>query len=196
MVAAQQRPDGRSRIIAAARNLFASRGFHLTAMSELATEAQVSVGQIYRLFKNKDDIILAIVEDDHREWMVQMTQVRDAAVSGRISPAEAFERLILETLSDEYETLTFEILAEAGRSAGVGARIRQFAGDFRAVLRDLACRANDRLGERDLEAVTELLMATLFGLSGRNLGDHHLDREATASEIARLIMAMLKNAES
>lgn len=165
-------------------------------MSELAAEAQVSVGQIYRLFKNKDDIILAIVDDDHDTWLADICRIRDDAVSGRISPADAFERLTLETLAGDDETLTFEILAEAGRSAEVGARIRQFGGEFRAVLRDVACKANDRLGDRDLEAVTELLLASMFGLCGRNLSDHRLDRETTASEIARLIMGMLKNAVS
>ena len=59
MVAVQHEKDGRARIMDAARTLFSSNGFHQTSMAQLATAAQVSVGQIYRLFKGKEDVIEA-----------------------------------------------------------------------------------------------------------------------------------------
>ena len=40
----------------AARSLIAERGFHQTAMADIAKEAKVSVGAIYRAFENKADI--------------------------------------------------------------------------------------------------------------------------------------------
>src|SRR3546814_20278573 len=52
----------RERIVNAARRLFGSKGFYATTTAELAEEASVIVGQIYRLFTDKDDVILAIVE--------------------------------------------------------------------------------------------------------------------------------------
>ena len=70
MVAAQQKQtvperSGKERILEAARTLFDSHGFHQSSMAELAVAAQVSVGQIYRLFKGKEDIIAAIVQADY-----------------------------------------------------------------------------------------------------------------------------------
>jgi AcrR family transcriptional regulator len=50
MSAVQHEVDGRARILTAARSLFSSKGFHQTSMAQLASAAQVSVGQIYRLF--------------------------------------------------------------------------------------------------------------------------------------------------
>lgn len=50
----QQRKD---EIIAAARRRFRISGFHAASMSQIALEAQLSVGQIYRYFINKDAII-------------------------------------------------------------------------------------------------------------------------------------------
>src|SRR3546814_19304380 len=46
----------RERIVNAASRLFGSKGFYATTTAELAEEASVSVGQIYRLFTDKDEI--------------------------------------------------------------------------------------------------------------------------------------------
>ena len=44
-------------IITAARRCFRASGFHAASMSQIASEAKLSVGQIYRYFSNKDAII-------------------------------------------------------------------------------------------------------------------------------------------
>lgn len=44
-------------IITAARRCFRASGFHAASMSQIASEAVLSVGQIYRYFSNKDAII-------------------------------------------------------------------------------------------------------------------------------------------
>lgn len=54
----KQRQD---EIINAARRCFRRCGFHAASMSQIASEAQLSVGQIYRYFANKDAIIEEMV---------------------------------------------------------------------------------------------------------------------------------------
>src|SRR5690606_41519330 len=41
-------------IITAARRCFRASGFHAASLSQIASEARLSVGQIYRYFSNKD----------------------------------------------------------------------------------------------------------------------------------------------
>src|SRR3546814_14263424 len=65
----------RERIVNAARRLFGSKGFYATTTAELAVEAAVSIGQIYRLFTGKDDIILAIVEENVRVRVAGMSSI-------------------------------------------------------------------------------------------------------------------------
>src|SRR3546814_2087534 len=62
----------RQRILKAARELFDAKGFHATTTAELATEAAVSIGQIYRLFDNKDDVIIALVEENTKARIAEM----------------------------------------------------------------------------------------------------------------------------
>jgi len=49
-------------ILAAAENLFAGKGYHRTSMEEIADQAEVSVGPVYFYFKNKEDLILQMLE--------------------------------------------------------------------------------------------------------------------------------------
>jgi AcrR family transcriptional regulator len=49
-------------ILAAAEKLFAQKGYHTTSMEEIADLAEVSVGTVYFYFKNKEDLILQLLE--------------------------------------------------------------------------------------------------------------------------------------
>src|SRR3546814_17200083 len=79
----------RERIIKAARKLFDAKGFHTTTTAELAAEAAVSIGQIYRLFENKDDVVLALVEENTPARVAEMQALFDAVHRGQHSVFEA-----------------------------------------------------------------------------------------------------------
>ena len=56
-----QTQDSRDEILKAAMQLFASRGFHETSMSEVAREAHVSKALIFWHFKTKEELFLAVL---------------------------------------------------------------------------------------------------------------------------------------
>lgn len=187
----QPEDRGRDRILGAARQLFGSSGFHQSPMSELASVAKVSVGQIYRLFNGKYDIIAAIVDEDMRLRLEAMHQILDDAETRRISVEEAFRRLVLGSLSSRNEALTFEILAEAHRNSSIAQGIAQFCDDYRSILGRLACIANPDMGKVQREAAEELLLACLFGLGQRSLSKPSLSEERTADAVSLMMMAAL-----
>lgn len=53
----------RSTILTAAENLFASKGYRKTRIEDIADIAEVSVGAVYGYFKNKEDILTAVLDD-------------------------------------------------------------------------------------------------------------------------------------
>lgn len=53
----------RKQIIDAATKLLGSRGFHQMSISDLAREANISVGTIYQYVKNKEDILVLVMRD-------------------------------------------------------------------------------------------------------------------------------------
>ncbi|PJK11840.1 TetR family transcriptional regulator [Lysobacteraceae bacterium NML95-0200] len=52
----------RQRILDAARQCFAERGFHAASMAQIAETADISTGLIYRYFSSKSELIHGIVE--------------------------------------------------------------------------------------------------------------------------------------
>src|SRR4030043_729107 len=56
--------DKHERIINAALKVFAEKGFYNTRISEIAKEANVADGTIYLYFKNKDDLLISLFEEE------------------------------------------------------------------------------------------------------------------------------------
>ncbi|HUD94040.1 helix-turn-helix domain-containing protein [Sphingobium sp.] len=193
MVAVQHEKDGRSRILTAARDLFATRGFHQTSMAQLASAAQVSVGQIYRLFKGKEDIIEALVQSDSDAWNADMVILRTKLEAGELSLEQTFEQLLLHgTESEKDEAFSFDILAESFRNDAVGETIATLCAGFRAILRDFACIANPDLSGEALDAAEELILACMFGFGHRSVSRPKLSAQRAARRGSQMIVAGLK----
>ena len=60
------RQESRTRILAAARKLFAQRGYEATTMQHIVREARTSIGNAYFYFENKDGLVKALVEEGLR----------------------------------------------------------------------------------------------------------------------------------
>ncbi len=190
--AVQHEGSVQDRIVVAARHLFSTRGFHQTAMADLAAEAKVSVGAIYRSFEGKADIIKAIVAADTERWLGELQDFPGRVRSGAVTGEGALTELILWQLSESDETLGLEILAEGHRNPAVAGTIGIFCEQYRAVFRELARLINPALPDEDLDGAEELLLAMMFGLGHRNLSRPRLDEQATARIAARLILKALR----
>lgn len=183
---------GRERVIAAARALFQEHGFHQTPMSELAKRADISVGQIYRLFANKGEMISAIIGEDTDMRIERLAEIRDGVASGALTPRDGFRAATLDALEQGEQALTFEILAEGFRNAAVGQEIGDLCDRYRAMLGEIVLSADQSLAGDALSAIEEMLLAILFGLGNRTLSRPTLSAEVTADYAADMVLAMLK----
>jgi AcrR family transcriptional regulator len=66
-VTQEYRDARREQILAAARRCFGRDGFHATSMQDLFAESGLSSGAVYRYFASKDEVIIAIAEDNFRD---------------------------------------------------------------------------------------------------------------------------------
>ena len=65
--------DRRQQILDAAMLCFAKRGFHQTSMHDISAEAGISVGLIYRYFKNKEEVIAALATE-HKKNIAELLE--------------------------------------------------------------------------------------------------------------------------
>ncbi len=57
----ERREHTRARLVAAAREVIAEKGFHRTSLDEIAARAELTKGAIYDNFASKDELFLAVV---------------------------------------------------------------------------------------------------------------------------------------
>jgi AcrR family transcriptional regulator len=86
----------RARILEAAEQRFATFGYRRTGIAEIARDAGVAAGTLYRYFENKEEIFRAVMRELTESWLVRAR----AAVA---PPGTAIERLTrLGTASVEF----------------------------------------------------------------------------------------------
>ncbi len=178
-------------IITAARRLFGSKGFHATTTAELAAEASVSMGQIYRHFSSKDDIILSIVEENARARVAEMHSIFDTVERGEHSMFEAVKAIAAVSLQNSDGGLSYEILAEASRNPSVAERLDALIAFYRAGVRQLAALARPDVSPAELDAYVDIMTACFIGLGHRTAASHSIDVEQTSQNTACLMMRAL-----
>lgn len=87
--------ETRSRILAAALELFRRRGFDQTTMREIAAEAGVALGSAYYYFASKEALVMAFYADASKEMSAQ--------IDARLTKAKGLESRLRAILDIKFE---------------------------------------------------------------------------------------------
>ena len=108
-----------SQILVAAKHCFSRVGFHSTSMAQIATQAQMSVGQIYRHFPSKESLIEGIVREDVARQLSMLNEAPEQSIVEMVAPTS--KKDIVDAAGSYHLALMLEIGAEAARPPGEGA---------------------------------------------------------------------------
>jgi len=135
-------PDRRQQILDAAMTCFGRRGFHPTTMQDVADEAKVSVGLIYRYFPSKDAVIAEIAREHKADLAELLEQARQAP-----SLFEAIEIFFTCHHDDEHAQViapfVLDLFAESARNAHVRALVRDVHHCFVDGIAELIAASGD-----------------------------------------------------
>ena len=112
---AEPASERQTRILDAAEQVFARAGFHAATMNDVAREAAMSPGNLYRYFPSKDAIIAALAERDRTE-IASDFQNLDAGRGNVLDQLEALGRRHMVEEPREKAVLAVQIWAEAARN--------------------------------------------------------------------------------
>jgi AcrR family transcriptional regulator len=76
-------PQFSEKMLEAAGRLFGTRRFHEVRMEDVASEADVSKGTLYRYFRDKDEMYLALLAQASRQFVAELRCRTDAAQDAR-----------------------------------------------------------------------------------------------------------------
>ncbi|HTZ91827.1 MAG TPA: TetR/AcrR family transcriptional regulator [Streptosporangiaceae bacterium] len=156
----EYRDARRDQILSAARRCFLRDGFHATSMQDLFAEAGLSSGAVYRYFASKDDVIIAIAEENMRD-VVAMVHDVDSRQPGRAMGAVLADMITVMRAKDaEYGLARLAVLAwsESLRNPALASRFAGLLAQIRADLTEIV-RNHQRTGSLTSDVPAEAIAA-------------------------------------
>jgi AcrR family transcriptional regulator len=157
----------RSQIVQAAKACVCRHGFHGATMAEIATEAKMSAGQIYRYFVNKEAIVAAIVQVIVQERLAMFSSyAKDPDLPSRLS-TELLGPETADQIADR--TLLMEVTAEAARNPAIASIAQDAQRQIHRVAQANFKADHPHLSEADISARIELISAIAEGSNARRV---------------------------
>lgn len=146
-------------ILGAAEALFVNKGYHQTGLEEIAEAAEVSVGTVYSYFKNKEDLLVSLMQKvgNHLRIMLQEAFLKkQGTLEGIVEAGTVFFKDFC--LSHPGHVSIF-FRESGGRSARVESERKRLYVKLISDLEKALVRVRSETGTNYLSAGSEELMA-------------------------------------
>ena len=165
-VSQQHRDARREQILAAARRCFLRDGFHNTSMQDLFAESGLSAGAVYSYFAGKDDVIVAIAEQNMRsvtETINEIAARRPGRPVGEVL-ADIMDILHARDAREGLGKLTVIVWSEALRNPSLAARFNDLVMQLRTSLAEVIRQSRGNLpGDVPDDVLATTLLALVPG---------------------------------
>lgn len=180
----------RAQIIKAAKACFVRGGFGMTKVADIAQEAGISVGLVYRLFSGKEAIVEAIVTDEARDQVATLLAFFEEPGATAVSAMRGVVETLRSVLTDRHRnTLMIEIAGEMTRNE----KVRRLALDVQH--RTLA-ELRERLGKRSHLAMEPADLEVRLRLVGALASGAAVQLAASSEPLDETFFRLLERAAS
>jgi AcrR family transcriptional regulator len=164
-VSEQYRDARREQILRAARRAFQRNGFHATSMQDLFAETKLSSGAVYRYFRSKDDMVLAIAQDSIRDVITMMSSVARERNGSSIGEALAAAVTLVQAKDeqDDLAGLAVQVWGEALRNGHLREPFAAMLTEIKAEVVDVI-RVEQRAGRLSAGPSAESLASVLVAI--------------------------------
>jgi AcrR family transcriptional regulator len=187
----------RTALIEAAADLFARQGFHATPLEEIASTAGFTRGAIYKNFKSKEEILMAVVdwtiESQFAAYADALDEEEGATAADQVSAAaDVWARLFRR--DRDLTLLTLELRLLALRNPGFRPRLAEWE---RHQLARTSAFIRERMrtsGFRLTISPEELAAVALAGVEGiSQAAVIEEEGDARANELMRVLFGLLSS---
>lgn len=189
----EKQAQTRARLIDAAANVFARRGYHGASVEEVAAEAGFSTGAVYSNFSGKEELFLALADRKVADRVAEIGALAEAAERGENPGAEAAHqfRAFLERDPD-WPVLFYEFWSYGVRTA----RIQDEFAQRRKAVRDALGQALERIADQlgfelrfPAPALATAISAALNGLAFERAADPEAVPDEVFTEFISAVLA-------
>jgi TetR/AcrR family transcriptional regulator, repressor for uid operon len=168
-VDAQARAERTRHILNAARSCFARKGFHAASTADISAEAGISVANLYQYFPSKNDLIVAMTQDDLQADLAMLAKLsNEADLIGNLD--QLLIGIAQEARDAERLRLRLDILAEATRNEPVREALLKADQSLAQTLLHALQKSQKRgfiLPQADLKMLVFLFMLVADGFYSR-----------------------------
>jgi AcrR family transcriptional regulator len=155
----------RQKLVETARKLFIDNGFHATGMAQIAQQSGIAVGQIYRDFSSKEEIVSALVREDCQRFMDTAT-LKSAIEAGDTAKVLAWlQHFVLPGETIEGDRMFAEIVAESSRNPRIAAIFTTLHDELRVhLLNAIALLAPQKSESDESTELADTIMTFSLGM--------------------------------
>lgn len=137
----QRKDDNRrAAIMLEAKRLFAAQGYEATSIAAIVAGLNMPVGSVYTYFKDKQSLLVSILDEGWEDFRQQMDAALSAAPNASSSLGLLLNRFLPELFADaDFITLA---LNEAGRSFSLADKLDWLAQRIGKIIQELAQEKN------------------------------------------------------
>ncbi len=180
----------RAQVLEAALACFREHGFHGASIARICKASGMSPGHIYHYFRNKEEIIAAIVEQDVArilDFHDRMRSTDDLAGTMRECVAEG----VRDTLDAGASALKLEILAEAARNPSIAKLVQAADRRLRTSLIETLRSVGVTRDDDEMDECVDTLCAMFDGLMTRGVRNPDLDVAAVTRRYQERVLELL-----
>jgi AcrR family transcriptional regulator len=188
----------RERILTAARKCFVEYGFHAASMASIAETAEISIGLIYRYFEGKNEIIVAIIEQQLTLLRADLALLDNSVdLAARLSEGGTCGTQMNANPARRLSPALFlEMSAEATRDPKIAAALNTFDAAVRSDIAAWMSRGRDRGGYGQPENVSParalMLQCLIDGLKVRAAREPKLDKALLKNALSEILPSLLE----
>lgn len=173
-------------LIDTAYRLFNEHGYHATGIDWILAESGVSKATLYKYFRTKDDLILAVLQQRHDQMMQLIGQaIEQAKVRGESPPLAIFDVLDHWFHSDSFFGCNF--INASAEYAETGNPVYAFAAQHKAAIQQLVEHSLETSAKRK----KKVLAAQLALLVDGAIVYAHTRGERDAAKLAKSMATQL-----
>ncbi|MGY5104387.1 TetR/AcrR family transcriptional regulator [Streptomyces sp. 900105245] len=188
----QQHMDARrEQILAAARRCFLRDGFHSTSMQDLFAESGLSAGAVYRHFTSKDEMILAIAEENMRDVLditLAVATNRQGQSMGAVM-AELLDVIRVKSAEEGVAALAVLVWGEGMRNRSLAGKLDHLIGRIRANLVTLV-HDQQKKGALTTNVTAEAIASTMLSVLPGYILQVALLEPAAVAEVPDAVRAL------
>ncbi|MHB8383179.1 MAG: TetR/AcrR family transcriptional regulator [Candidatus Binataceae bacterium] len=190
-ITGREKHDRRQEIVQAAFEVLSAKGMERASIKEIALRARVAPGLVHYYFKDKEELLAAVVREVSTQFADTMRKLREA------TPARNFPDAVLSPVRDRVRELPGQYRMRFDLYAA-GLRNRVLLRELRAMLLE----ARNGIGESlrqyygadhapvDVASLASVLFAAFDGLALQYLVDPDFDLDAAYAALSAMLKGL------